>query len=311
MFSFHRALAELDSRLGPNNPILQFRLKRLLRKGANLSVRFSEDVIELSRAGKTIKIASKHWMFVRDVALDFDSFFETIVSHGCVLDFSQPQAHVYRGTGLQFMLTSLPEESAAIESYFSAAAPKAGSLAFDIGANCGVTTQRLAQMVGPKGRVIAFEPDPENYQALLSNIRHHGLTNVAPIPKAVSEKEGTSQFNLEGSLGSGLSAFIPRPVAGRACQVECMTLSQSFLDFGTPSFVKMDVEGAELSILESSEATLRRFPCSFALDTGHRVGDGDTAERVETIFRRAGYESGTLRLEGGCVTTWANPTTRL
>jgi FkbM family methyltransferase len=53
-----------------------------------------------------------------------------------------------------------------------------------------MTAYRLAKMVGPTGRVYAFEPDETNFEYLLLNIEMHGLSNVTPVKAALSDKTG-------------------------------------------------------------------------------------------------------------------------
>lgn len=248
----HRFIAEVNSRLGPNNPFLQFRLKRWVREKGGLTARFTGHAVELGRSGRTIKLPTRQWMFARDLASDFDSPFDTLFDDNGLLDFSVPAWHTYRKSGLSFFLTGLPEEEEALGSYFSLCRPSHGDLVFDIGANCGVTTHVLSLLVGAAGRVIAFEPDPDSFHALLANIDRHSLRNVVPIHKAIAAASGIERFNAEGSLGSGLSAFVPRPSAGRVLSVQCSSLADAFAQYGEPTFVKMDVEGAEIAILNAA-----------------------------------------------------------
>lgn len=243
-------------------------------------------------------------MFARDLASDFDSPFDTLFDDNGLLDFSVPAWHTYRKSGLSFFLTGLPEEEEALGSYFSLCRPSHGDLVFDIGANCGVTTHVLSLLVGAAGRVIAFEPDPDSFHALLANIDRHSLRNVVPIHKAIAAASGIERFNAEGSLGSGLSAFVPRPSAGRVLSVQCSSLADAFAQYGEPTFVKMDVEGAEIAILNAARDLLRGTHSAYALDTGHMVGNDNTVKRVEALFRDCGYETETVKA-GLCVTTSA------
>jgi FkbM family methyltransferase len=304
-----RMLVTSVLRLGPANPVLRWYLAKSLRP-ANVTIRFTGSLIELRRGGHTIRLRASHFPFVPEVSRAFDSYFSTLQANNGVLDFSAPGVQRYIPSGLEFFLTSLPEDIADIDSYFIVASPSPGSLVFDIGANCGVTTHRLASLVGPAGRVIAFEPDPENHAALLDNIRRHKLTNVTPVAKGIAPTTGQYSFNSEGTLGAGLSSFIARPTLGQTRTIDCLSLADAVKEFGAPAFVKMDLEGAELAVLRGNSETLKKYRCPYVLDTGHVVdGVFDTSERTESIFRECGYKAGTLREDGGgdYVTTWAVP----
>jgi FkbM family methyltransferase len=298
---FHRLLATIETRFGPYNW-----LRRDLRDKFGVRLRVFGEVMELRRNGRIIRIATRLWPFSHEVAANFDSYFQFVTPTDRTLDFSCPAVHRYL-SGEEFLLTSLPEEQAAIDSYFVAARPVLGDLAFDIGANCGVTSYRLSRMVGATGTVIAFEPDPANYAALLDNIRRHKLSNVRAVPLALADHDGHIFFNAEGSLGSGIGAFVPRLSAGSIVQVECLTLDSAVQQFGVPAFIKMDIEGAEVAVLSSARDFLARRCCSFSIDTAH-ILDGDiTAKPVEAVFAAARYETATIR-RGTYVTTWARPT---
>ncbi len=162
---------------GPNNPMVRIWLRREARShGAEL--RFANGAIEVRKGARRVRINNRHFPFVRDLAEKFDFFFEQVEPSDGLVDVSGPKLHRYISNGLEFEFTSMPEEQQAIESYLSAVRPEAGELVFNVGAYCGVTTHRLAQMVGPTGRVIAFEPDELNHAALLRNLKRHELQNV-------------------------------------------------------------------------------------------------------------------------------------
>ncbi len=65
---------------------------------------------------------------------------------------------------------------------------KKSDVVLDIGANIGYYTLILAKLVGKKGRVFAFEPDPTNFALLKKNISINGYKNVILVPKAVAGK---------------------------------------------------------------------------------------------------------------------------
>src|SRR5262245_13382224 len=65
-----------------------------------------------------------------------------------------------------------------------------GDWVIDVGANIGYYTLLFAQKVGQRGRVFAFEPDPENFELLEHNVRQNGYDNVVLVNKAVAEKTG-------------------------------------------------------------------------------------------------------------------------
>jgi predicted RNA methylase len=122
-----------------------------------------------------------------------------------VVDYSRPQVHRFRRSGLLFEVATLPEEEESIEDYFHWYEPVEGDLVFDAGAYCGLSTHALATRVGKTGSVIAFEPDAGSFAILKRNLTRHSLTNVTALPIALSATSGQAAFHQEASLGSVLS----------------------------------------------------------------------------------------------------------
>jgi FkbM family methyltransferase len=155
--------------------------------------------------------------------------------------------------------------------------------------------------VGPHGRVIALEPDRLNYSILLRNIERHNLTNVTPVKAALAGANGTAVFQAEGTIGSCLSSCSSRGSVGDTEIVETITLPEAFHRWGTPDFCKIDIEGAEIEVLNASRDLLRDCHTKFALDTNHVVNGSLTDKLVEEIFHDCGLWSRSERSSG---TTW-------
>ena len=143
-----------------------------------------------------------------------------------------------------------------------------GEVAFDIGANLGIHTVLLAQLVGPDGRVFAFEPNPEMHSNLALTIQ--ALTNTTLCRFALSdENSDTSLFvPADHSMASlkdwtsvnELAGFRDRLGLGK---VRSLAISQQSIDelvnagaLPVPDFIKCDAEGAELKIFSGGRETL-------------------------------------------------------
>jgi len=272
----------------------------LLRDGKELLIR---------RKDRQIRISAEHLIYAQHTAKHFDDMFglvrPTRVRDKWEADYSGPRLHVL-SNGDPFELSSFPEEAEALDSYFLEFAPKPGDTAFDVGAYCGVFTKELSKRVGLQGRVIAFEPDPQNFALLERNVKRHALGNVTLVPSAISDKSGKARFNCEGALGSALSSSISRPTLSRVSTVETITLEHACQEYGLPSFVKIDAEGSEIEILSAAKDLLKRCQIHFALDTNH-VRNGElTTARVERLFLETGYRAYSKPVSG-YMTTWAAP----
>lgn len=282
-------------------PLTAFRCHRL-----GYQLKRDGETLVLFKGSRQIRFARTHLLYSLDLAQYFDVYFSQVlpnIEKGVAeVDYSGPRLHTL-ANGLQFELASLPEEFSAIDAYLRWTKPMAGETVFDVGAYCGVFTYVLSRLVGPAGRVIAFEPDPINREILLRNVCRHGLQNVTVEVAALSNNEGWRIFNSQGCLGSGFAACADRSARGSSITVRAMTLDAACQHYGVPSFVKIDAEGAEIEILSGARDLLSSHRASFVLDTNHFRDGVLTAGRVETMFRESGYE--TESLASPFMTTWA------
>jgi FkbM family methyltransferase len=137
-----------------------------------------------------------------------------------------------------------------------------GMVVLDVGANIGYFTVTSARRVGDSGRVYAFEPETHNFDLLLKNIDLNGLTNVAPVQKAISDREGSrTLFVSRYNLGSHSFAAENAPDSEARVEVETVTLDefwQSSLGAGRVDLMKMDCQGAEALIVDGAQRLLAK-----------------------------------------------------
>ena len=316
--SLQNALARATGILGPRDSALRTACRRLAMRascakhGAKLS--FSKDCIDVSKGNRIIRIAMQHFPFALDMSRSFEIHFNQIAPIAdegrLVVDYSRPQLHRYAVSGLEFELSSFAEETSAIEAYFRWYKPKPGDIVFDLGAYCGVSAYYFSQMVGPTGRVYAFEPDPLNFSLLQRNIARHGLTNVVPVQIAISDRSGFADFFSEGTLGSTLSGYSSRLYDSGVTQVKTVTFEQACSTYGMPTFAKIDIEGAEVAVLAASSDFLKTHPIHFTLDTNHFVSGQLSNRAVEEVLAACAYDVESSD-KSGFMTTWARPGGRL
>ncbi|MEW6535514.1 MAG: FkbM family methyltransferase [Candidatus Auribacterota bacterium] len=125
---------------------------------------------------------------------------------------------------------------------------KQGDVILDIGANIGYYTLLFAKLVGKKGKVYAFEPDPYNFSILSHNIRLNGYTNVVLLNKAVSDENGTISLYLsEDNFGDHRISNTEgrtHSVQVEAIRIDDFIKQQNGAGVGV-NFIKMDIQGAE------------------------------------------------------------------
>jgi FkbM family methyltransferase len=132
---------------------------------------------------------------------------------------------------------------------------------YDIGANVGFFTILGAHMVGPGGRVFAFEPLPENAVALRRNAALNGFDHVTLIEAAVSHAAGTATlFTAAEPTWAKLATPGDAQATERTVTVRLVTIDDLLAEgsVAAPTLVKIDVEGAELDVIAGMTHTIER-----------------------------------------------------
>lgn len=133
---------------------------------------------------------------------------------------------------------------------------KSGMTALDIGAHIGFDTMLMARLLGPAGKVIAFEPDPGNFQWLTRNCQLNALANVTLNHQAVSDRAGSLAFAADGLTTSHLLA--EDAADSSAIRVPTITLDDWFDQTGLkPGFIKIDVENHEPAVVRGATRLLQ------------------------------------------------------
>ena len=115
-----------------------------------------------------------------------------------------------------------------------------------------------SRIVGAKGKIFAFEPDPISFSFLKKNLILNNCTNVIPFAKAVSNRQGKFEFYTH-SVDSSKNSLVQRKGAEKKILVDCVTLD-NFLDHQQIDVIKIDVEGAEMQVLEGMKNIMLRNP---------------------------------------------------
>jgi FkbM family methyltransferase len=152
-----------------------------------------------------------------------------------------------------------------------------GMTVVDVGANLGLYSMLFARSVGPAGRVIAFEPDPDLFSLLRASCEANSIANVEAHNIALGASPGrmllsrptlnSGDNHLGGANGSAL---------GRPLEVEVAALD-ALMGGLRPDLVKVDVQGWELKVLRGMESLLRETE-----------GVGIYLEVCPHLLRRAG-----------------------
>jgi FkbM family methyltransferase len=168
---------------------------------------------------------------------------------------------------------------------------KPGMVVYDIGANIGFIALLLAQTVGRKGQVVAFEALPENLDRLRDNLSLNDVdSNVQVEPLAVTGHQGPVQFHVGPSGGTGKvegSTGRENLSYSESITVQGVSLDEYILERGgpPPDVVKIDIEGGEVLALPGMSRILTQLrPLVFLELHGY-----DAAEVAWSVLGSANY----------------------
>jgi len=162
--------------------------------------------------------------------------------------------------------------------------PKDGGIVVDVGAHYGRYTLIAAKRVGPKGKVIAIEADPNNFDMLNKNIKLNELSeNVITLNYAASSNKSKVKLSIpEKKSGHTIYSSI---ITSRAPTVKFMEVNANTLDnllhengisLEEVNWIKIDVEGAELEVVKGATNILSKSMDISLLIEIHDVGNGKT-----------------------------------
>ena len=136
-----------------------------------------------------------------------------------------------------------------------------GMTAMDVGAHAGYYTVLFSRLVGPVGRVFAFEPHPTTFAVLERNVRRRSLANVTLSAAAVSDRDGEGDL-WETAVSVGHTLLAAKPGTGRARRVPTVRLDTAARGHAVErvDLVKIDVEGAEAEVLAGMAELAARSP---------------------------------------------------
>ena len=174
-----------------------------------------------------------------------------------------------------------------------------GGTFVDVGAHIGWYSLKAAKAVGPKGRVIAVEPNHETLLRLRDNIRASGASTVIIVaPVACSDSETTLNFYAAPRANTGESSLSlanasQQGTVAASYQVRARRVDDIVREAGVARVdaVKIDVEGAEFLVLKGAVETLDRCRPVVAVELNdhHLKSMGSSVEEVMAFMRAHGY----------------------
>lgn len=171
----------------------------------------------------------------------------TIVGYRLTLDLADfIQRSIYLGT-------FEPIESRWVRAYL-----KPGMTVVDVGANVGYYTFLAASLVGPTGRVYAFEPSPYAFERLAEAVRLNGIPHITAIQSGLGEVRGKVRLFLPEQAGNHTPSMLASGM-GRPIDVSVQTLDEYVVneELNGIDLLKIDVEGFEPQVIRGAQQLLR------------------------------------------------------
>lgn len=147
------------------------------------------------------------------------------------------------------------------ETAFFTRVCKPGMTFIDIGANTGYYSAWAISLMRGRGRILAFEPDPESRRYLEATRSANMCAMMTVVPVAASDHNGETELYLNKD-NRGDNRLYANELCGEAIRIDCRTIDEVLRDSGIESvdLVKMDVQGYEGHVLRGMRETLQRSP---------------------------------------------------
>ena len=171
-----------------------------------------------------------------------------------------------------------------------------GDVFVDIGANIGMTVLVACRCVGPRGRVVAFEPNPAVFARLRGHVEINGLGAMTDLRnRGLAEVAGALELHVP--LHTGEASFAPLATdqggnPARAVRVAVGVGDEELAGLpGAPMFIKIDVEGFEPRVLTGLRRTLaaRRAAVVTEAVPAHLERAGSSLGALFALMHEAGY----------------------
>jgi FkbM family methyltransferase len=169
-----------------------------------------------------------------------------------------------------------------------------GDVFVDIGANIGFFTLIGARRVGPRGRVYSFEPVAENAASIVRSSHMNGFSTIEVFAEAMGARTERSELLLAHHIGGAMlaSAGTPPDHCG-SVNVNVVSLDDAIdtRKLRPPALIKIDVEGAELEVLQGMRRTLQsvRPTVIYEVDDETRRGLDGKCQKIADFLHAAGY----------------------
>jgi FkbM family methyltransferase len=186
-----------------------------------------------------------------------------------------------------------------------------GDSVLDIGANIGVFTVLASALAGPEGRVVGFEPAPDNLERLAANLALNDSANVTVVGQPASDRIGPVTLHLSSDDDGRHSLWNtgkhpdhqksrenPRSIVTTTTTIDS---EMARLALAPPRLIKIDTEGAEHRVLAGAIELLMEFEIPYIVAELHEFGLeqlGSSQGALRGFMANLGYDTFLLYHDG-------------
>lgn len=229
-------------------------------------------------------------------------YVKSIYHSGLLLTLDEFRTCEVAGVAAKYRITSIQEhtrisdlnQDSLLRRLLSDIEPD--DIVYDVGANVGRVSCLASQKL-TDGELVAFEPHPRNVERLRENLSLN-TTDATVTPVALSGESGSIELT-HADESSGIGGPAISGGQSRNTTVVDMETGDGLIEAGeipAPTFLHLDVEGAELKVVRGLEQALRRgecrkLYCSVHVGDGNSLSDhGDSPEELHETLERYGFE---------------------
>jgi FkbM family methyltransferase len=184
---------------------------------------------------------------------------------------------------------------------------KPGMTIFELGANIGYYALIGAKIVGPKGKIIAFEPSPVNMRSFKANVALNNIEKIVDTYQmGIGDKTGKMLFNLVNK--GNMSSFYNRNDGDgiktlKSIEVDVISVDDFLLDKQIKiDYMRMDVEGYEYEIFQGMKKFLytEYAPTAFFIEVHSELlnNNGHSCKEFVLMLNTFGYDVTSARWRG-------------
>lgn len=179
-----------------------------------------------------------------------------------------------------------------------------GDTFIDVGAHIGYYSLLASTLVGEAGAILTFEPEANNYQKIIANIRRNNFTNIELINAALGSENKTIELfvNTDNDGGHALWDVGRHNFNQKSRQApKKQKINLSTLDFAIKhrelnhfKLLKIDTEGAELEVLKGATELITKYKIPYIICEVNRFGleqMGTNETQLRSFMESHGYST--------------------